>query len=1264
MSLGCQTAQRQSAFMPPAKAQAPVLIVSAPPNTDKQQAVPKTPEPEQKTEAAKILAVDAVGDLISRVEKEYLAGQENYRAGHLAAAKQNFDAAFNLLLGSGFDLQSDDRLQAELNRILDGTNSTELEALQLGDGFSEQKSEPAPIDEANEVTPPVDQNVKAKAEAEIKSTHSDLPLMMTDQVAAYINYFSTRGRGTFERALARSGRYEEMIRRTFREEGVPQDLIYLAQAESGFHPLAVSRAGARGMWQFMAGRGSSYGLERSWWTDDRQDPEKATRAAAHHLRDLYNEFGDWYLAMAAYNSGPGTVQAAVKRTGYADFWELYRRNVLPQETRNYVPIILAVTIMAKNPDQYGVAGLVKDKPIPYDTVKIDYPIDLRLVAECVDSSAADLQDMNPSLLRLTTPKDQRFELHLPAGTAEQFQSVVALIPVDKRVWWRYHKVQAGETLTSVARTYHSSPQSIAEANDLDENALTLVLPRETRLIIPIAPSTSKESDTTTYAHAITRYKVRKGDTVESVAKNFGVSEAMIRKWNRLKGNSLVGRKSLLVHVPVRAGAREPKVGSKSPAHHATLHRASLVLTSSVRAPPEQGSSGQASSGQGSASEHATPPSATSSHASPPHSTPSSTASSSTVPPNVVLITIDTTRADRMGFLGSERGLTPNLDSLARQSVVFTRAYSQVPLTAPSHATILTGTYPQFHQVNNFGVPLAKTLPYAPALLRAHGYHTAAFVGALVLDPKARSVPGFERGFDTYDAGFTQMPPGGDRYHTAERRGDVVVAHALAWLKQHPHGPFFIWVHLYDPHDPYDPPEPYKSRYKSAPYDGEIAYADSAVGKLLSELRTRGVYENSVIAVMSDHGEALGDHGEDTHGIFLYDETIHVPLLFKLPGELSAGERVDGRVGLVDVLPTILQAAGIAIPEEVQGKPLLDMVKAMPADRPMYAESDYAYTSFRWSPLRALRTGKYLFVEAPRRELYDQGTDPQAKSNLAPASKAVADTLEGQLDAFRQKTSNSREAPTVSLDEDQQAKLASLGYFADNAPAGGKSSSTNPTGTDPKSVDPKDRVEISNTLHRVQLLVQALHYDEAVALLEQVIQKEPEQFIAYRQLGQIYMLRHDFKKAVPVLRKAVELRPDSMKDHFQLAMALYETGEFAASVPEFEKVVALAPTWEQAHLFLATAYIKVDRAREAIFECDKVLKVAPENYGALLLGGRALVLAKHPEAALPKLKKAATILPRESDPHMAMADAYSQLGRATDAARERAEGQRLAASLPQ
>src|SRR5467141_5250288 len=464
-TLACQSAQKTS-FMPPAQAQAPALIAaSSPPDPHQQKPAASAAEPQSKPKVAQALEVDPVTDLIARVEKEYQSGQDNYRAGHLEAAKQNFDSAFNQLLGSGFDLRSDlngdDRLQRELDRILEGINGLELAALQQGDGFAEQKSEPAPIDEANELTPAVDQNVKAKAEAEIKSTRSGLPLVMTDQVAGYINYYSNRGRGTLERALARSGRYEDMIRRTLQEEGVPQELIYLAQAESGFHPLAVSRAGARGMWQFMGSRAKGYGLERSWWVDDRQDPEKATRAAAHHLKDLYNQFGDWYLAMAAYNSGPGGVQSAVRRTGYADFWELYKRNVLPKETRNYVPIILAVTIMAKNPEQYGLDDVNRDQPIPYDTVKIDYPIDLRLVAQCVNASQADLQDLNPSLLRLSTPKDGVFELHVPAGTKKNFETAVAAIPADKRLWWRYHKVQPGDTLASLARTYRTTAKAIA-----------------------------------------------------------------------------------------------------------------------------------------------------------------------------------------------------------------------------------------------------------------------------------------------------------------------------------------------------------------------------------------------------------------------------------------------------------------------------------------------------------------------------------------------------------------------------------------------------------------------------------------------------------------------------------------------------------------------------------------------------------------------------------------------------------------------------------
>src|SRR5882724_12014846 len=577
-SIACQTAKRPATFLPPAQTQAPAFKPAAAvpkptPANVQQSAPPPAPVTAQKPEPKP----DPVADIIAQAEKEYQAGRDNYKAGHLDAAKQNFDHAFNLLLGSTLDVYSDERLQQELDRVLEGVNSEDMQALQEGDGVTEQKAEPAPIDEANGVTFPVDPKIKAQAEVEVQATRSDLPLMLTDPVAGYINYFSTRGRGTLEHALIRGGRYQDMIQKILRQEGVPQELIYLAQAESGFHPLAVSRVGARGMWQFMGSRAKGYGLQRNFWVDERQDPEKSTRAAARHLKDLYTQFGDWYLAMAAYNSGPGRVQSAVKRTGYADFWELYRRNVLPKETRNYVPIIVAVTIMAKNPEQYGLDDVNLDKPIPYDAVKISYPIDLRLAAECVDATATDLQDLNPSLLRLTTPKDREFELRLPAGSKEKFVSVVAAIPADKRLWWRYHKVQNGETLASLAKTYHTTATAISQANKLEEASLE----PESRLVIPIAPG--KYSDTGTYARRITRYKVHRGDTVETVAENFAVPARMVRGWNHLKGNSLAGRRVLYLHLPVTPGAPGYEVASKSKASKKAANPTVKSATASVSA---------------------------------------------------------------------------------------------------------------------------------------------------------------------------------------------------------------------------------------------------------------------------------------------------------------------------------------------------------------------------------------------------------------------------------------------------------------------------------------------------------------------------------------------------------------------------------------------------------------------------------------------------------------------------------------------------------
>jgi len=635
-------------------------------------------------------------------------------------------------------------------------------------------------------------------------------------------------------------------------------------------------------------------------------------------------------------------------------------------------------------------------------------------------------------------------------------------------------------------------------------------------------------------------------------------------------------------------------------------------------------------------------------------------------PNVILITLDTTRADRMGFLGSKRGLTPHLDALARESVVFTHAYSQVPLTTASHATILTGTYPQFHQVNDFAVPLAEDLPYAPYIFRGNGYYTAAFVGSLVLDPETRSAPGFERGFDTYDAGFHRRRQDEDRYHSIERRGDEVVAHALPWLNAHKKGPFFIWVHLYDAHDPYDPPEPFKTKYAAEPYDGEIAYVDSAVGKLLDQLRALGLYDGSLIAVMADHGEALGQHGETTHGIFLYDETIHVPLLFKLPREQSAGSRVDTRAGLVDVLPTILQSVGIDTPAQVQGESLLSLLqtpgsksaamnKPMSQDRPAYSESDYPHRTFGWSSLRSLRTGKYLFVDAPTKELYDQSADPNAERNLAAASTAVADTLDAQLEAFRQKTSTTKEAPKVVADPGLQERLNALGYVATD------SSSASMPGIKETGADPKQKVDVVNLLHHAEMAREDNRFEEAVPLLEQVIALEPNLPITYLQLGTSLTALKEYEKALPILRKAVEMRPDLTVPRYQLGSALFETGDFAGAATQFETAVARSPNWPEAHLSLATAYAREDRLTDAIPEYAKVIELRPNHYSAHLLLGRAQALTGNPAGAIPNLLRAVELMPKSPEPHRFLADAYAQLGQKADEERERATAQRLRAA---
>jgi len=587
---GCEDAAKKSAQAPlvatalrpsPAAAQPPPQNSKASQAAQAQQKIPvltTVPLPLWSREQlpSSLLSSPPVSDkasLIARVEEKFTSGEQNFKAGHLDAARRDFDTAVDWMLQSGYDLDNDPQLRELFHRVVDTVYTYELQAFRAGDGFQETPAVPAPIDEVAEMTFPVDPRLKDRAEAAAKNVSHDLPLTVNDEVLSFLNFFQTpRGKAIVETGLSRSGKYREMIARILREEGVPQDLIYLAQAESAFQPLALSRAGARGIWQFVPWRGNEYGLKRSWWVDERQDPEKATRAAAQHLRDLYGLFGDWYLAMAAYNCGPGNVQKGIERTGYADFWELYRRNVLPRETKNYVPIIVALTLIAKDAAHYSVQAEL-EKPVPSDVVKPGRAIDLRLVAETIDVDVETLRTLNPSLLRLATPDDPAFELHLPVGTAEKFSAEIADIPPEKWVSWRRHRVEPGDTLTSLAKKYKVTATAIAAANSLGD---TRSLTPGDKLIIPAAqPVTDMKS-------RLVRYRVRKGDTLGGIADQFSVSTDELRKWNSLKTGRV--SRGMVLRVYTIGGAPEAR-----PAHKktATKRKAPAVKTaSSANADPK------------------------------------------------------------------------------------------------------------------------------------------------------------------------------------------------------------------------------------------------------------------------------------------------------------------------------------------------------------------------------------------------------------------------------------------------------------------------------------------------------------------------------------------------------------------------------------------------------------------------------------------------------------------------------------------------------
>jgi membrane-bound lytic murein transglycosylase D len=516
---------------------------SAPANTTAptlQQQTTNQAQTQAQQSANQIVAAQhaqKVQTLVAKAEASYQSGVANYNASRLDAARQDFDIAVDTMLSSGMDLKNDPQLSDEFDRLLSAINSLEMIALRQGNGLT-PTLEAAPADAADEVTFAPDPLLIGKVTAELKTTNSDLPLVINDYVAGWINAFTNKPalHAHLVSSLRRAGKYKDMIQRILREQGVPQDLIYQAVTETGFQPQSVNRkSGAAGMWQFM--RSNDY-LQSNGYFDERFDPEKSTVAYAKYMKFLYSQTGDWYLAMAAYDWGLGRVQHVVSRTGYADYWEIYRLGGLPSETKAYIPSTIAAIIMAKNPQQYGLTDVVPDAPVLSDNVTTNYAIDMRLVADLTSSTLPEIVALNPALLRLSTPNDIPYDLHLPPGTRDIFLTRLKNIPEGDRTSWRFHVVQDGETLDQIAESLHAHSAEITSFNDLTDPIQT-----GDELVIPIAASSRLTPGE--------RYTMRRKDTLVTVADRFGVTVEQLRAWNHLSSNRVAPGHSLYVVEPIR-----------------------------------------------------------------------------------------------------------------------------------------------------------------------------------------------------------------------------------------------------------------------------------------------------------------------------------------------------------------------------------------------------------------------------------------------------------------------------------------------------------------------------------------------------------------------------------------------------------------------------------------------------------------------------------------------------------------------------------------
>ena len=622
----------------------------------------------------------------------------------------------------------------------------------------------------------------------------------------------------------------------------------------------------------------------------------------------------------------------------------------------------------------------------------------------------------------------------------------------------------------------------------------------------------------------------------------------------------------------------------------------------------------------------------------------------TSPPDVFLVTIDTLRADHVHCYGYAPIQTPALDSLARAGIRFSQAFTPSPITNTSHTTILTGLLPSSHGVTDFGVPLAAVHPTLAELLRQHGYHTAAFIGSVILDSNTLA-PGLDRGFDWYD-NFPAHPQTKLRWGRIERRGMDVVRRAEAWLGAHPDGPHFVWVHLYDPHDPYEPPSPYRQLYRERLYDGEIAYADSALSNFLRYLRQNAWYENSLVIVVGDHGEGLGEHHEETHGIFLYDSTIHVPLIVKLSAERKKGMVIEAQVSTTDILPTVLDLLSISEPTRLDGKSLQPyFVGAETADRAVFGETDYPLR-FGWAPLRSIRAEAYKFIEAPRPELYDLHADPGELNNDYEPWNARVKNLRTRLAEMRAK--NPPALPSAGgVSQGTLDELKALGYL-------GRADEGSSTTVPEPSVlpDPKDKIEEQNLLHRAMMASEDGHTSQARHALEEVLQSDSRSPAALFQLGELDLNQGDYAKAAEHLKLAREVRPNDATAAFYEGQALEKLNNLPAARDALEASLRLNPGQFAARVLLGRIYLELSNPTSAEDQFEAALLLESGNVAAQLGLARAQIAKGSFGDAVKQLQRLTISQSNNAEAFDLLAEAYSNLGEEAEASKAKTRARQL------